>query len=390
MALSKLYLRPPLGPVGAGDLFYSSKPDGSADGSVDYSTMADVFASLLSPTFAAAVHSHSVNDADWSGTDLAISNGGTGASTAAAARANLGVYSAAQVDNAFAGIVSYTDEAVRDAIGTALVAGSNIVITPNDGADTITISAVGGGSLTDGDKGDLVVTGSGSIWTLETVTVGKGGTGATSLPAHGILVGNDAGAVSVTAPGAAGQVLTSNGSLADPTFQPGPATQLIEERVLSSTSSSETFSSLGMYRQILIKVNGRGDKVAAFAQVNARVNGDAGVNYDYQFAHSNNATNSTTNGVAQTSAFVGWLPASTAPADVSGALEVEIFNVKGTTFHKVGRCFVALKLSSAAAGLFEGHGGWFWRSTAAITSVTLFPDTNNFIAGTTFSLYGIR
>jgi hypothetical protein len=40
---------------------------------------------------------------------------------------------------------AYTDEQVRDVIGTALVAGSNVTITPNDGADTITIAAASSG-----------------------------------------------------------------------------------------------------------------------------------------------------------------------------------------------------------------------------------------------------
>lgn len=57
---------------------------------------------------------------------------------------------------------SYTSENARDDIAAALVAGSNVTITPNDGADTITISAASSGSAgipasTVDAKGDLIV-----------------------------------------------------------------------------------------------------------------------------------------------------------------------------------------------------------------------------------------
>lgn len=38
-------------------------------------------------------------------------------------------------------ITQYTDEMARDALGTALTAGTGITVTPNDGADTITIAS---------------------------------------------------------------------------------------------------------------------------------------------------------------------------------------------------------------------------------------------------------
>jgi hypothetical protein len=56
------------------------------------------------------------------------------------------------------------------------------------------------------------------------VTVPNGGTGRATLTAHAVLLGEGTSPVGFASPGTAGQVLTSNGSSADPTFQSLPGT----------------------------------------------------------------------------------------------------------------------------------------------------------------------
>jgi len=117
-------------------------------------------------------------------TDLAVADGGTGGSTASAARSNLG----------------------------AAALGSNSDITALTGLTT-----------------DL--------------NVAQGGTGASTFAANGVLFGNGTSAVGATAVGTDGHVLTSNGSGSAPTFQAAGGGKLLQVVQGTYAGSAETTTS---------------------------------------------------------------------------------------------------------------------------------------------------
>src|SRR3989344_4064827 len=99
-----------------------------------------------------------------------------------------------------------------------------------------------------------------------TLPVGSGGTGATTLPANLVLVGNGTGAVSGTSSPTVGY-LTSTSTTATSTFAGGINTQLL---FVSSTTASSTFS------------NGVNLTAGCFAVNGVCVSGSSSLTYDWQ------------------------------------------------------------------------------------------------------------
>lgn len=104
-----------------------------------------------------------------------------------------------------------------------LTAGSGVTIT--NGGGTIEISATGSGGtvtsvaldasttgLTISGGSSQTITSSGTFTLGGTLAVANGGTGASSLTANNVLLGNGTSALQTVAPGASGNVLTSDGS----------------------------------------------------------------------------------------------------------------------------------------------------------------------------------
>jgi hypothetical protein len=86
-------------------------------------------------------------------------------------------------------------------------------------ANTLSSTDANGDILLDPNgTGDVEVV-SGNLLLANPLAVAEGGTGAATLTDGGVLLGSGTGAISATALGTSGQVLTSNGAGLDPTFQ---------------------------------------------------------------------------------------------------------------------------------------------------------------------------
>lgn len=148
----------------------------------------------------------------------------------------------------------------------------------------------------------------------------------------------------------------------------------------ASSAASVTFSSIaGTYTDLVIITNGGS---STSADLHMQFNGDTATNYSRTVLTGNGTTASSSR---QTS--VNYIR-----VDNEGILNtafpnqnaiINVMNYSNATTYKT----VLARANNAATGVDVAVG--LWRSTAAITSIVLFPNVGTFTNGTTLTLYGI-
>ena len=120
--------------------------------------------------------------------------------------------------------------------------------------------------------------------------------------------------------------------------------------------------------------------------INVRYNSDSGSNYSYTILTGSGSAAQSARVSNQTSSFFGGYNVgvdSTYPSVMIG----HIMNYANTTTYKTGLSLYGIERAGSTGETQEIVN--LWRSTAAITSVTVATYTGNWSIGSTFSLYGI-
>jgi len=177
------------------------------------------------------------------------------------------------------------------------------------------------------------------------------------------------------------------------TQTPG-AWALISETILTGSEASVTFSAIPQgYRTLVLQCQARTDGAAEYDVILWRANGDSGNNYDRMYWRGRGDDVTTAVGArAQTGGRLGFCEGNNSRASNFPFMQCWFGGYALTDREKVSISPASLAYGdvSADADMYMGMDSARWRSTAAITSLTILPAIGaNFVAGSRFTLYGI-
>jgi hypothetical protein len=167
----------------------------------------------------------------------------------------------------------------------------------------------------------------------------------------------------------------------------------LDSNALGSDQASITFSNIPQTHRnlLLIYDNGRSTQAITMVGYSMRFNGDSGANYDNQTIGGvgGAAGGQTVEAFAQTGHAFGMLiPGSSAGSAFCGQGHLRILEYSSTSKHKIVHDRCGGSYQNTTGGHYTRITTSRWRSTAAITSITVLASANNITSGTRFTLYG--
>jgi hypothetical protein len=160
----------------------------------------------------------------------------------------------------------------------------------------------------------------------------------------------------------------------------------IATTTLGSAAASVTFSSIsGAYTDIVLVTN-MATSVAGYSGV-LTFNSDTSSNYSQTQMFGTGSSALSSRGNSLTAIYLGYHPDAYGTVGNNNFI-VNIQNYSNTTTYKTALCRNN-NMSSGGTNATEAAVG-LWRSTSAISTITITAGSGNILSGSMFTLYGIK
>ena len=169
--------------------------------------------------------------------------------------------------------------------------------------------------------------------------------------------------------------------------------EAIATQYLEADAASVTFSSLGSYEHLQIRVSGRHNISGSGSHtIYIRFNGDTGSNYSTHTMYAYNGANTSVDKYTG-QAFVyagGRITGPLTPSSANyGTSVIDILDYRNANKN------TTMQQMSGVVDDYEGNsflqfGSALWDDTAAVTSILLYPPSDSFERGTEMTLYGLN
>lgn len=165
------------------------------------------------------------------------------------------------------------------------------------------------------------------------------------------------------------------------------AYELISTTVLGSAQTSVTFdvSTYGStYKHLQIRFAAR--NTGAFGDISHRIKLNASTSgYADHALEGNGSSVSSQANSSQSFGRIGRLPAANQSANIFGSGVIDLLDFASTSKNKTLRSF-----AGSAGYNYVSLYSSLWALTSAVTSIELFGEVSQYIAGSRFSIYGLK
>jgi hypothetical protein len=156
---------------------------------------------------------------------------------------------------------------------------------------------------------------------------------------------------------------------------------------LTSDTTTVTFSGIPQdYTDLEVVISARCSH-SSNCNFYYRVNGDTSSSYSVTRFQGNGSTAVSNRGSSNTVGYIGYADAADSSSSIFGVTKIYVNNYSNSTTYKT---LLSKGATPGTSGYAAAFANLYRGSTSPITSISFTPDAGNWVAGSTFSLYGIK